>query len=118
MDFNFFQMSDFSYTSEIFTKTGSFHCFARARKTNLVDLKKRRPNFEKFLKIRPRPFNKNLDPPLNQIEMTDLTYHILIGQKTENNRIKLSNIHFFSKIPPEKQKKKQHLKHISHCKKN
>ena len=37
---------------EILTKAGTFQCFGRARKTNLVFLKKGRQNFKFFFEIR------------------------------------------------------------------
>ena len=46
---------------------GAKHCFGRARKINLVDLKKKVVKiFEFFLKIRPPPLEKILDPPLGE----------------------------------------------------
>ena len=58
-------------------KTGTFYCFRRARKTNLVDLKK------KVVKIienpPPPPLEKILDPPLNRLELQKIIETILKG---------------------------------------
>ena len=61
----FFQ--NFACGAENLAKTGSFWCFGRARKINLVGLKKRSTKLSNFfLKIRPSPLlEKILDPPLN-----------------------------------------------------
>ena len=52
--------------AENFAKIGAKQCFGRARKINLVDLKKKKKVvkiLENFSKIRP-PLDKILDPPL------------------------------------------------------
>ena len=51
--------------AENLSKTESFYCFGRARKINLIDLKKKkgRQNFRKFFE-NPPPLEKILDPPL------------------------------------------------------
>ena len=51
--------------AEILTKTGAKQCFGKARKTNLIDLKKWSKFFKNFLKIRPL-LEKILDPHLNK----------------------------------------------------
>ena len=57
----FFQK--FACGAENMAKTGTIYCFRRARKINLVDLKKSRQNFWSFFKI-PNPLQKILDQPL------------------------------------------------------
>ena len=50
--------------AENLAKTGSFYCFGRARKINLIDLKKKVVKiFENFFE-NPPPLEKILDPPL------------------------------------------------------
>ena len=54
----------FDYGAENFAKMGTKQCFGRARKINLVDLKKKcRQYFGKFFE-NPPPLEKILDPPL------------------------------------------------------
>ena len=45
-------------------KMGTKQCFGRARKINLVELKKGRQNFRNFFENPPLPLEKILDPPL------------------------------------------------------
>ena len=52
---------------KIFAKTGSFYCFGRARKINLVDLKEVQKIFENFLKIRPPRENPKFTPGFDQL---------------------------------------------------
>ena len=61
--FLFFQK--FACGAENLAKIGAKQCFGRARKINLVDLKKKekgRQNFGKFLKIRPPRENPRSAP--------------------------------------------------------
>ena len=62
----FFQK--FACGAEHLAKIGAKHCFGRALKINLVDLKKKksRPNFRIFFKNPPPPLEKILDPPLDK----------------------------------------------------
>ena len=58
-------------SAKFLAEIGTKPCFGRARKINLVDLKKKVVKiFENFLKIRPPPLEKILDPPLLQITKT------------------------------------------------
>ena len=60
-----------------FSKSAQKQCSGRARKINLVDLKKKkgRQNFGNFSKIRPPPLEKILDPPLRE------THNLLVADR-------------------------------------
>ena len=71
--------------AENLTETGSLECFGRARKINLVDLKKCRQSFQNiFLKIRPPPLEKILDPPLAQTDRY-ISYGFLLNDASYAN---------------------------------
>ena len=82
--------------AESLAKTGSFYCFGRARNVNLIDPKKKKKVvkiFENFLKIRPPPLEKILDPPLrtsfqNKLFRYNIFTDCIFLARTISNRLK------------------------------